>query len=734
MATLLYRLGRFSFRQRRLVAVLWLALLIAFGVGAAKLSGPLSDTLSIPGTESLQAMDVIKSKMGGDSGDGATAKVVFTVSGDAKLTDPAQQAAVERAVAELAKAPKVTGVVDPFQAKTVSQDARTAYATVAYDVKLDDVGTADRDALIAAGRTGQTDGVQVEFSGAVTQGTAEGGGTELLGVAIAALVLAITFGAMVAAGLPLLTAVLGVAVGMLGIQIATGFFDLNASTSALTTMLGLAVGIDYALFVVSRYRHELAAGRDGEEAAGRAVGTAGSAVVFAGLTVIIALAALSVVGIPFLTSMGIAAAGTVAVAVLITLSLLPALLGFAGRRILTKRQRAAAASHARSAKTPFGERWGRLVLRHRIPVLVLSLGAALLIAVPAMSLKLSLPDDSTASPTSTQRKAYDQLAAGFGPGFQGPLVIVVEAGAGKAQAAAAQAGQTIAKLDGVVAVTPPNVNQAGDTAILTVIPASAPTADATKDLVAAIRDHEAQIRTDTGATIAVTGTTALNIDVSNKLVGAVAPYLAVVVGLAFILLLLVFRSILVPLKATLGFLLSVAATFGALVAVFQWGWLADVFGLTSTGPIMSLMPIFLVGILFGLAMDYEVFLVTRTREEYVHGAAPDDAIVTGMRHGARVVTAAALIMISVFAGFIFTDQDIIKSLGFGLAFGVAIDAFLVRMTIVPAVLSLLGRSAWWLPRWLNRLLPNVDVEGEGLTRKLAAEHTDQTDPRQPVNV
>ncbi|GGM83550.1 MMPL family transporter [Dactylosporangium sucinum] len=734
MATLLYRLGRFSFRRRRLVAVLWLALLIAFGIGAAKLSGPPSDTLSIPGTESVRAMEVIKSKMGGGSGDNATAKVVFTVSGTAKLTDPAQQAAVERAVTALAKAPQVTGVVDPFQAKAVSPDGQTAYATVAYGVKADDVDTADRDALIAAGRTGQTDGVQVEFSGAVTQQAGEGGGTELLGVVIAAIVLAITFGAMVAAGLPLLTAVLGVGIGMLGIQIATGLFDLNGSTSALATMLGLAVGIDYALFVVSRYRHELAAGRAGEDAAGRAVGTAGSAVVFAGLTVIIALSALSVVGIPFLTSMGIAAAGTVAIAVLITLSLLPALLGFAGRRILSKRQLSTAAGHARSAKTPFGERWARLVLRHRIPVLVLSLGVALLVAVPAMSLRLALPDDSTANPASTQRKAYDQLAAGFGPGFQGPLVIVVEAGAGKAQAAAARAGETIAELDDVVAVTPPNVNQAGDTAILTVIPASAPTADATKDLVAAIRDHEAQIKTDTGATVSVTGTTALNIDVSDKLVGALVPYLAVVVGLAFILLMLVFRSILVPLKATLGFLLSVAATFGALVAVFQWGWLADVFGLTGTGPIMSLMPIFLVGILFGLAMDYEVFLVTRTREEFVHGATPDDAIITGMRHGARVVTAAALIMIAVFAGFIFTDQDIIKSLGFALAFGVAIDAFLVRMTIVPAVLSLLGRSAWWLPRWLNRLLPNVDVEGEGLTRRLAAEHADQTDQRQPAHV
>ncbi|MEU7872499.1 MMPL family transporter [Dactylosporangium sp. NPDC049140] len=414
MATLLYRLGRFSFRRRRLVALLWLAVLVAFGVGAAKLSGPLGDTLSIPGTESSRAMQVIEAKMGGGgTGDSASAKVVFTASGATKLTDPAQQAAVERAVAALAKAPQVAQVADPFQAKTVAPDART-------------------------------------------------------------FVLAITFGALVAAGLPLLTALLGVGVGMLGIQIATGFFDLNDSTSALATMLGLAVGIDYALFVVSRYRHELAAGRESEEAAGRAAGTAGSAVVFAGLTVIIALVSLSVAGIPFLTSMGIAAAGTVAAAVLITLSLLPALLGFAGRRILPRRRRSGIAGHARAAKTPFGERWARLVLRHRVPALVLSLGVALLIAVPAMSLRLSLPDDSTAGPATTQRKAYDQLAAGFGPGSQGPLLIVVETGAGRAQAAAAQVGKTIAGLDDVVAVTQPVVNPAADTAILTVVPASAP--------------------------------------------------------------------------------------------------------------------------------------------------------------------------------------------------------------------------------------------------------------------
>jgi RND superfamily putative drug exporter len=507
---------------------------------------------------------------------------------------------------------------------------------------------------------------------------------------------------------------------MLGITIATGFFSLSSSTSALATMLGLAVGIDYALFIVSRFRHELTEGRDGEEAAGRATGTAGSAVVFAGLTVIIALAALSVTGIPFLSAMGIAAAGTVAGAVLITLTLIPALLGFAGRKVLPKKQRKLnAETPQHHTRTPFGERWARGVLRHRAVAVLVPLGLIAVIAVPLLHLRLALPDDSTAAPATTQRKAYDQLAEGFGAGFNGPLLVVVEGTAGTAKTTAAAAQKTISGLKDVVVVTAPTLNAAGDTALLTVIPGSGATDDATKTLVNAIRDlPEAD-----GANLAVTGTTAINIDVTAKITNALVPYLAIVVGLAFILLMLVFRSILVPLKATLGFLLSIGASFGALVAVFQWGWLAGLLGVKSTGPIVSIMPIFLIGILFGLAMDYEVFLVTRTREEFVHGAEPGEAVVSGMKYGARVVTAAALIMMSVFAGFILADDSIIKSLGFSLAFGVAVDAFLVRMTIVPAVLSLLGKAAWWLPAWLDRILPDVDVEGAGLAKHL--ENTDQ---------
>ena len=710
MATLLYRLGRFSFRRRRLVGLLWIVVLALFGVGAATLSGPTSDAFSIPGTESSRALDVLEQKFGAGSG-GATAKVVFTVDGNAKLTGTTQKAAIESAIAALKKAPQVAAVADPFASKTISQDQQTAYATVSYTVTAAEVTDAARAGLFAAGDTAKAAGLGVEYSGEMIVAQESSQSTEGLGVIMAAVILVITFGALVAAGLPLLTAIIGVALGMTGIQIATGFFDLSSSTSALATMLGLAVGIDYALFIVSRYRHELKLGRGGEEAAGRATGTAGSAVVFAGLTVIIALAALTVTGIPFLSAMGLAAAFTVAFAVVITLTLTPALLGFAGRKVLPKKDRATV--RPGSGKMPFGERWGRLVLKNRVVALVLALGVVTVAALPALDLRLALPDDSTAAPGSTQRTAYDQLAEGFGAGFNGPLLVVVE---NATEAAATAAQKTISGLNDVVMVTAPTMNQAGDTALLTVIPGSGATAEATKNLVTAIRD----LPDVDGAALAVTGTTAINIDVTEKITKALIPYLAIVVGLAFVLLMLVFRSLLVPLKATVGFLLSVAATFGAVVFVFQQGHLTGLLGVESTGPIISMMPIFLIGILFGLAMDYEVFLVTRTREEFVHGAAPNDAVVSGMRHGARVVTAAALIMMSVFAGFILADDTIIKTLGFALAFGVAVDAFLVRMTIVPAVLSLFGKAAWWLPRWLDKILPNVDVEGEGLTKQLAA--------------
>ncbi|MEV7421395.1 MULTISPECIES: MMPL family transporter [unclassified Streptomyces] len=730
MATFLYKLGRLAFRRRHYVALVWVALLALAGVGAASASTATSSSFSIPGTEAQKAFDLLEQRFPGASADGATARVVFKAPGDEKMSEAGHKAEVGKIVKELTDSSKqVASVTDPYKAGGLSEDGTTAYIQVAYKVSGMELTDATRTALEEAGTDARDQGLTVEIGGDALQVMPETGATEIIGVAIAAVVLVITFGSLIAAGLPLLTALIGVGVGIATITALANVLDLGSTTSTLAMMIGLAVGIDYALFIVSRYRNELSEGRDREEAAGRAVGTAGSAVVFAGLTVVIALVGLAVVNIPMLTKMGFAAAGTVVIAVLIALTLIPALLGFAGKRVHGRKQRAALENKAaRTAggqeqdeeKPNMGTRWARFVLRKPVTVLVTAVVGLGVIAVPAASLELGLPDDGSQPTSTTQRKAYDLLSDGFGPGFNGPLMVVVDGKAeNNAKAAATKVSDSIKKMDAAAVVTPPALNKAGDTATITVIPKDRPSSVKTEDLVHSIRDTGSTVQSDDGAEVLVTGATAMNIDFSQKMNDALIPYLALVVGLAFLLLMLVFRSVLVPLKAALGFLLSVVAALGAVVAVFQWGWLGGLFGVEQTGPIMSMMPIFMVGVVFGLAMDYEVFLVTRMREAYVHGEQPGEAVVTGFRHGARVVVAAAVIMIAVFAGFIGSSESMIKMIGFGLAIAVFFDAFVVRMAIVPAVLALLGKRAWWLPRWLDRLLPNVDVEGEALQKTLA---------------
>jgi RND superfamily putative drug exporter len=505
---------------------------------------------------------------------------------------------------------------------------------------------------------------------------------------------------------------------MTAITTLASTLGLSDTTGTLATMLGLACGIDYAVFVVFRYREERANGHTTEEAAGLAVGTAGSAVVFAGLTVVIALAGLSVVGIPLLTKMGLCAAGAVVLAVLIALTLVPALLGFWPRAVLSRRYKTTG-RRIQGVAGNMGSRWAGFVLRHPWPVLFGTVVGLVVLALPALGLQLGQSGDEAKSTATTQRRAYDDLATAFGPGFNGPLTVVVDlTDADHPKAAAATVERRIAAVPGVVSVSPVRFNSAGNTALFTAVPAEAPTSQKTVDLVHTIRDDRSTIEAAApGASFEVTGTTALNIDVAQKVSGALIPYLIVVVGLAVLLLLLVFRSIVIPIKAAVGFLLSVLAALGCVVAVFQWGWGASLLGVETTGPIMSLMPIFLVGIVFGLAMDYEVFLVSRIREAYVHGSAAHASIATGFRYSARVVTAAALIMISVFAGFITAGDSMIKMIGFGLAIAVLFDAFVVRMAFVPAVLAILGERISWLPGWLDRLLPNVDIEGESLSRR-----------------
>lgn len=732
MATFLYRLGRFAFRRRHFVALFWVALLALAGAGAAGAPVAGNSSFSIPGTEAQKAFDLLEERFPGSSADGATARVVFKAPDGEKMTDAGHKAVVQDTVDVLGGGSEVAGVSDPYEGGGVSDNGSVAYASVTYKVSGMELEESSREALEAAAEDAREAGLTVEIGGDALQAVPETGTAEIIGIGIAAVVLVITLGSLLAAGLPLLTAIVGVGIGVASITALASTLDLGSTTSILASMIGLAVGIDYALFVVSRYRAELAEGRGREEAAGRAVGTAGSAVVFAGLTVVIALVGLSVVNIPMLTKMGIAAAGTVAVAVLIALTLIPALLGYAGRRVRPAGEKSKLLGGGRDtggkkAQRPnMGTRWASFVVRRPLAVLLLGvvgLGAA---AVPATSLELGLPDDGSQPTSTTQRRAYDLLSDGFGPGFNGPLVVVVDAkGASDPQAVFDRTGDDIKSLDNVVDVDPAQPNKAGDTATITVIPDSKPSSVTTEDLVHDIRDTGAGIAADTEADVLVTGATAMNIDVSQKLNDALVPYLVLVVGLAFLLLIVVFRSILVPLKAALGFLLSVLAALGAVVAVYQWGWLAGLMGVEETGPIMSMMPIFMVGVVFGLAMDYEVFLVTRIREAYVHGENPRQAVVTGFRYSARVVTAAAVIMMAVFAGFIGSSDSMVRMIGFGLAVAVLFDAFVVRMAIVPAVLALLGDRAWWLPRWLDRALPNVDVEGEALSARDAAQDEDK---------
>ncbi|KAK1185511.1 MMPL family transporter [Streptomyces sp. NBS 14/10] len=757
MATFLYRIGRWAFRRRRLVGGVWLGVLVLAVVAAAVAPEGKDEDLSMPGTESQKAFDLLDERFPQSNSQGAEARLVFRAPDGQRVTARENKAAVEDTLGSLDGGAQVASTTDPYETGAVSEDGTIAYSTITYTADAVDLAEPTKSALEDAASQARDAGLTVEIGGSALDSEEEPGGTtEIIGVAVAAVVLVLALGSLVAAGLSLLTAFVGVAIAFGLVSALAVPLGLTSTVAILALMLGLAVGIDYALFITSRFRDERAQGSEPEEAAGRAVGTAGSAVVFAGATVFIALVGLGVVGIPELTKMGMGGAGAVALAVLVALTLVPALFGFFGRRVLSRAVRKATRpgserpGHERlgserphpvptaAGRPGLGTRWARFVLRRPAAVLLiagLGLGA---VAVPALSLELGLPGDESKSVETTERRAYDLLSEGFGPGFNGPLTVVVDtsasSGSGDTRATTDLVAKTVRGVDGVASVGDPVLSRGKDTAVLTAVPRTAPNSGETKDLVHAIRSAVSGVEADTGADILVTGTTAMNIDISEAMSDALIPYLTVVIGLAVLLLMVVFRSVLVPVKAALGFLLSVGAAFGVLVAVFQWGWAADLIGIEQTGPVMSLMPILIIGIVFGLAMDYEVFLLTRMREAYVHGASPGEAIVSGFRHSGRVVAAAAIIMISVFAGFIGMSSPTIQTMGVGLAAAVAFDAFVVRMAIAPAVLALLGHRAWWLPPILNRVLPNVDIEGEELSRHVPAPaaELDAAVPRLPV--
>ncbi|GAA4722070.1 MMPL family transporter [Nocardioides endophyticus] len=741
MSVLLYRLGRFCYRSRRLVAALWVAALVLLGVGSAIFAEPAVTSFSLPGTESQEALDLLKDRFPDAPSDGAVARIVFIDDGG--ITTPEVQAEVRAVLADVSSIGQVAAVADPYASGMVSDDTTTALAEVTFSVPFAEIDDENREAVLDVVKDAGTDALQVEAGGDALEPAPAVGG-ELIGLAVAAGVLIITFGSLLAAGMPLATGITGVMAGVLGITIAGGFVDLGATTPILALMLGLAVGIDYALFIVSRFRHELRSGRAGDDAIGRALGTAGSAVVFAGLTVVIALAGLTVVNIGLLTEMGLAAAATVAVTVLVALTLLPALLGFVGPRILVRRPKTRplatpGSGHpthpthpTHSEGSTLGSRWIRSVTRHPGVVVAVVMVGLLVAITPILGLRLGLPDQGTYAQDTTQRRAYDAIAQAFGSGVNGPLLVVVDAAsAPDPDAAVAAIRSATGVTHGVAKVSQAQWNQDHDTAVLSVTPSSGPNSEDTSGVVERLRDRVDAIAHQFDADLTVTGNTALLIDFTDKMSGALLPYLLLVIGLSFLLLMAVFRSVLVPLKATLGFLLTLGVTFGCLVAVFQWGWL-EWAGIEPTDTISPVLPLLIIGMVFGLAMDYEVFLVSRMREEYVHGAGPTAAVTMGFKHGARVVAAAALIMISVFGGFILGEAADLAQLGVALAIAVGVDAFIVRMTLVPAVLTLVGERAWWLPRWLDHLLPNLDVEGERLNHTLAAaELVTEPSPSQP---
>lgn len=712
MAKFLHRIGSFSVRRRRLVLLGWLAFLVLLGGLAISLKGEFTSQFRIPGTESDQANQLIAERIPGTNPDAASGKVVFAAPVGKKLTGGTSAAAIRATVKALGEVPGVEAA-QPLGTEAVSSNGGIAYSELDFTVSEDNVTEAQRKAIAAAAAPARASGLQVQYGGAAAPEESESPITEMLGVAVALFVLTITFGSLLAAGLPLLTGAFGVGLSALLVILGTGFVDLTSTSITLAIMLGLAVGIDYTLFIVSRHRTQVHDGLGIEESIPRAVATAGSAVVFAGLTVVIALLALWVTGVPFLGQMGLGAAFAVIFAVLLSLTFVPALLAVAGPRLVRGKTFSQHLPEPGSErKVPLGARWIALVTRWRYVAIALPVVALLALALPALNMRLGLPNDGTANPGSTQRQAYDLLSEGFGPGFNGPLVVVADLkGNGAPDQAAAEVASGLKGLADVAAVSSPQLDPNKDLAIVTVTPSSGPSSTATEGLVNAIRGEGQSFGAKSGATLLVTGETATNIDISSHMGAALLPYLLVVVGLALLLLMLAFRSILVPLSAIGGFLLTIVASFGGVTLVFQKGVLAGLFGVAETGPLISLLPILIIGVIFGLAMDYQVFLVSRMREEVTFGADPVDAVRNGFRHSARVVTAAALIMISVFSGFILSSDPIVKSIGLAFALGIFIDAFLVRMTFIPALMAVMGARAWWLPRWIDRILPSVDIEG-----------------------
>jgi RND superfamily putative drug exporter len=749
VSTLLYSLGRWSYRHPWRVLVSWLLLLGIAGGGALAFNQGTDNSFSIPGTEAQAGLEQLKRTFPQASGTNAQF-IVVVPEGDRVDAEPFSSA-IEDSIGQLEDLDGILAVTNPFDeliSGQVSDNDAAALISMQFKgqaISVPESTKASLEAIVDDLRAELPVGTEVSLGGDLYASSIPGVTiTEAIGLIIALLVLIVTFRSFVVAGLPLLTAIVGVALSMALIFVSTAFATISATTPLLALMLGLAVGIDYALFISARHQDQVREGMDPEESAARATGTAGSAVVFAGATVLIALIGLSFAGIPFLTTMGIAAAVAVAIAVAVAVTLTPAMLGFVKGGIVGRPRRARTLTTRRDGTTAppkpgFASRWVALVTKHPIVTtvaVVLTLGVT---AIPALSLGLALPNAGVLPESNQARQSYDLVAENFGPGFNGPLVLTATIVTSTDPLGLMKdLADDAALLPGVETIALSTPNETADTGIVQIIPTTAPDDPATATLVRELRAQHDRWLDEFGVDVKVTGFTAVGIDISDRLGGALLPFGIFVVGLSLVLLTIVFRSIAVPIKAALGYLLSVAATFGVIAAVFEWGWLADLLHVTRTGPIISFMPIVLMGVLFGLAMDYEVFLVSRMREDYVHsrkaGASRAEAraiaiaaINTGFSASARVVTAAALIMFAVFAAFVPEGDASLKPIALGLAAGILIDAFLVRMTLTPAIMALLGDKAWWIPRWLDRALPHFDIEGEAIERELSL--ADWPEPR-----
>ena len=749
MPALLHSLGRWCARHAPRVLAIWVLLIAALGGVVATTGVQLDNTFSISGTESMRGLDVLSDRL--PQAAGSSEQVLITTS-DGRIENHAE--AVNAFALEASQIDGVAMVAPPFgnpergTASTVSDDGKHVLVQVQVDTSVGSVtsGTTAKAKTVAedldavAKRTEAVDSsLTIQRSGSIDRETGIGiSAVELVGVAIAGIVLLLTFGSFIAAGLPLIAAFIGVGTGMLGILGMASVTDISSTTPVLAVMIGLAVGIDYALFIVSRAREHLADGLDPAEAAGRATATSGGAVVFAGTTVIVALCGLSVARISFLTTMGLASAAMVAVAVLVALTVVPALIGIAGRRLLARRRRTVSRNSGMVERRP-ASRWARGVTRRpwaTIGAVVVLLG---LCTVPVSGLRLALTDSGFAEKGSQERETYDAVAAAYGEGYNSPVIVIADISDASTSVGAVQGlAQDLSALDGVESIALATPNQDGTLAFVQVRPEKSQSDSSTMRLVREIRSHADDYESRYGLTdVMVTGQTAVAIDVAEALNNALIPFGIVVIGLSLILLMVVFRSIAVPLTATLGYLLSLGAGMGAVGAVFGWGWASDLLGVSKVGAVTSFLPVIVMGVLFGLAMDYQVFLVSRMREEWARrrggatAATPEErreaakaAIEAGFQGSAKVVVAAAVIMIGVFAAFVHTDNVNVKPIAVGLTVGIAADAFLVRMTLIPALMAALGEKAWWLPAWLDRLLPVVDVEGEGLEQALELAEAD----------